>query len=319
MSQSFVSWRFMADNKRLVIMYDYDGTLAPGSIQESYLIPRITSDLAIKKNPSKYWERPNRIADRDNVDSTLVYLELIISDAKKANIKLTQDFLKICGSYSKPFKGLSTWFNRINKYGESKGIKVEHYIISTGNYELLIGSPIAKYFKQIYACHYLFNDDGEAYGVGTLINEDSKSHSMFLIRLEEQEKHHDDYKKGNYIHNNDLLPGKNMVYLGDGLTDIRIMNILNTYGGHCYGIYANNESGHKKKAQFEKLKTTQGNYDCDHAYIEGSPLQKQIERLIDDLNREYYSTEPYQLTIFDFVNDQQLPKKVKPKKGDDKK
>lgn len=68
---------------------------------------------------------------------------------------MTREWLGEQGKAIEFFPGVLTWFKRINDFGESCGVKVEHYLISSGNKEIVDGCLIAKEFKVVYACEFL--------------------------------------------------------------------------------------------------------------------------------------------------------------------
>ena len=55
------------------------------------------------------------------------------------------------------FNGVSTWFDRINQIGQKKGVQTEYCIVSSGIQEIVEGTEIAKHFKKIYACEFLYD------------------------------------------------------------------------------------------------------------------------------------------------------------------
>jgi hypothetical protein len=68
--------------------------------------------------------------------------------------------LKECGKSIKFYPGVSTWFKRINDYANERGIKVEHYLVSSGTKEIVEGCSIIDEFTQVYGCEYLYDENG---------------------------------------------------------------------------------------------------------------------------------------------------------------
>ena len=96
-------------------------------------------------------------------------------------ISLTKEYLKECGENVTLFDDLESWFDRINTFGETMGVNIEHYIISSGTYEIIQGTPIAKYFKRIYACRYMYDENGEALWSSLAINYTLKTQYIYRI------------------------------------------------------------------------------------------------------------------------------------------
>ena len=86
------------------------------------------------------------------------------------------------GAKVKLFPGVNTWFDRINQYGEEKGVIVEHYIISSGLKEMIEGTEVADKFKKIYASSFYFNEKGVATWPAQVVNYTNKTQFLFRIK-----------------------------------------------------------------------------------------------------------------------------------------
>ena len=146
------------------ILYDFDKTLCTTDMQEYSFIKNLemTSD--------EFWGQSARITATYKVEKILAYMFVMIQKCKEKGIPLTEEYLKNCGENVELFKGVESWFDRINAFGEQMGVNIEHYIISSGTYEIIQGTPIAKYFKHIYACRYMYDENGEAIWPALAIN-----------------------------------------------------------------------------------------------------------------------------------------------------
>ena len=153
----------------MAICYDFDGTLSPGNMQEYGFI----KELGI--TPREFWDRSNTLAKVKKADDILAYMKVTIDEAKKRHLSIKwEDFMEY-GKNIKLFKGVEEWFDRINKYAKSKGIKIEHYIISSGLREILEGSPIASKFTEIFASSFLYDENGAAVWPAIVLNYTSKT------------------------------------------------------------------------------------------------------------------------------------------------
>lgn len=99
----------------------------------------------------------------------------------KKGVKLTHKYLYSLGKDIKFFNGVTTWFKRINDYGASQGIKVEHYLVSSGTKEIIDGCAIADEFTAIYGCEFLFNENDEPIWPKNTINFTAKTQYFFRI------------------------------------------------------------------------------------------------------------------------------------------
>src|SRR5882724_1744163 len=114
------------------IAYDFDGTLAPGSVQAHSLIPN-----QLKVAASDFWNAGKVVAEKNDADEILVYLWRLIERARKLGTPITRALLAAHGKGTPLFEGVGDWFDRINAYARERGLALEHYVISSGNEEMI--------------------------------------------------------------------------------------------------------------------------------------------------------------------------------------
>ena len=141
----------------IALIYDFDGTLAPGNMQEYDFIP------AVGKSNKEFWTEANTLAEEQDADMVLTYMARMLQEAKSKGLSLRREAFR-----SRPrvtlYKGVREWFERINAYGAARGIRILHYINSSGMKEIIEGTEIAHEFRKIYACSFLYDVDGIATG-----------------------------------------------------------------------------------------------------------------------------------------------------------
>ena len=219
-----------------------------------------------------FWNKSDTLAAKQNADSNLAYMWLTLEMAKKLGSK-REDFVSY-GKDIKYFKGVREWFDRINNFGKKLGIKVEHYLISSGLSEMVEGMSIYPKFTRIYANRYMYDANGVAFWPSRIVNYTDKTQYLYRISkgcLDECDKSVND--RANELR----IPFKNMLYFGDGLTDVPCMAILQEYGGHCIGIY----TPHKSKKIAEKLLADKRvNTIAPANYCEGGVIDKYVKTLL---------------------------------------
>ena len=281
---------------KMAICYDFDGTLSPQYMQNVSFLP------ALGYGESKeFWDEVKECAKKQNMDETLAYMNLMIDKAKEKNIALTPRFLMQCGKNIQFFPGVLNWFERINDYAKSKGIVLEHYIITSGNEEIIRGTKIKKFFKYIFACKFAYKfvkSELIAEKPAAAVNYTNKTQHLFRIN------------KGifNYWQNEEVnrympeeqkyLDFKNMIYIGDGETDVPCMKMVIYQGGHAIAVYnpqlktqkaKRNENGKiiqtKKKSSYEVAKDLLAhkrvNFIAPTDYSENSKLDQIVKNIID--------------------------------------
>ena len=264
--------------KRVAIMYDFDETLAPGNMQEYAFIPNL------QISSSDFWGITAEFAKKHNMDNILAYMYMSIKLVKEKKLRITKEEFFNQGKMISFFEGVETWFKRVNEYGASLGLEVEHYIISCGLKEILEGTSIAKEFKRIFACGFAYDEETEEpIWANQAINYTSKTQYIYRVRKNKLDKLYDAYELNEYVEDRStLLPYSNMIYIGDGETDVPCMKTVKIYGGHSVCVY--NPNSDKKRKIAEKLyKDGRVNFMTAADYKEGSKLDCIIKDLLNKI------------------------------------
>lgn len=257
----------------ITLLYDFDKTLCDKDMQEYSFIP------SIGMNAEEFWGEANRIATKNGMDRILAYMYLMIKQAKKNDIPITKEAFMELGKDVELINGVETWFDRLSEYAKELDIEIEHYIISSGLSEIIQGTSISKYFKRIYACEFHYNERGNADWAQQAINFTSKTQFIFRISkgvLDTSE----DYVLNSYVAPDDRrVPYRNMIYIGDGLTDVPCMTVVKSRGGESIAIYHKDE---REKA-FKLIKENRVGYMAYADYSEGSDLEKIVKQIIEKM------------------------------------
>ena len=220
------------DLKRTAVIYDFDGTLAPGNLQEHSFIP----EIGMKKQ--EFWRNVKSLTECNDADEILVYMYLMIEKATERDIKVSAKDLRNYGENPLLFPGLAEkkWFNRINEHARDRGLELEHYIISSSIQEMIDGCPIADAFHHVFASKFIYKNGVAAWpGVG--INYTTKT--QYLFRINKGINNHWNNKAVNdYTPDSERpIPFDRMIFIGDGDTDIPAMKMLTYKGGHSVAVY----------------------------------------------------------------------------------
>jgi putative phosphatase len=158
----------------VALIYDFDKTLCTKDMQEYGFIP------SIGMNSSEFWKEVRDLTDRENMDGILAYIFKMVEKARGKKVSISYEIFKKLGEGIKYFDGVTTWFERINEYGKNIGVRIEHYIVSSGIKEI----EIARYFKKIYACEFMYDYNGSIQWPKFAINYTAKT--QFLFRINKQ-------------------------------------------------------------------------------------------------------------------------------------
>lgn len=217
-------------NPIAALIYDFDKTLSPGDMQEYGFFP------GIKSSPDEFWPLCRNFALEHNADGTLSYMHMMIRMAKQLNI--TESSLRAMGRDIEFNPGVEEWFDRINALGEECGVQVEHYIISSGLSEIIRGSSIGDRFKAIFAASFCYDSDGRPIWPATAVNYTSKTQYLFRINKGILDVTNDSDLNAYMPHHRRRIPFSNMIYIGDGLTDVPCMKMTRQRGGYSIAVHA---------------------------------------------------------------------------------
>ncbi len=259
----------MAKQPIIGIMYDFDKTLSTTDMQNYDFIPNLGM------TPAEFWGATTEFTEKEGVERILSYMYMMILKAKEKGIKLTREYLRECGKNIKFYPGVSTWFKRINEYGESKGVKVEHYLVSSGTMEIVEGCSIYDCFTKAWGCEYYYNEEGEPVWPKLAINYTQKTQFFFRIS-----KGVTDTKNDNSVNEKTperRIPYKNIIYMGDGMTDVACMTLVKHNEGTSIAIYPEKESDKVR----DLYKDGRCNFMCRADYSAGSDLERVIKLIID--------------------------------------
>jgi len=260
----------------LAISYDFDGTLAPGNMQEYYFIP------AIKMTPKDFWTATKELTEKHNADPILIYMMYMLEKARNANLPFRKRDLKNYGKSVELFEGVEGWFKRINDYGNKNGLAIEHYIISSGNKEIIEGTTIAKEFQAIYASSFVYDANDVAIWPALAVNYTTKT--QFLFRINKGVFNvYDNHTVNSYVRQEDRrVPFERMIFIGDGDTDIPSFRLVKDQGGHSIAVHKPNTKGARKKTD-SLVNAGRVNFVAPAIYSDGSEIDKIVKGIIDKI------------------------------------
>jgi phosphoserine phosphatase len=256
----------MAKKKPTVaLIYDFDGTLSPGNMQEFDFLKAIGI-----KNKNAFWKENNELIKRHEASNILCYMKLMLDKAHAAKVSVKKQNFIDFGKSIELYNGVEEWFDLINQLGKEEGVTIQHYINSSGLKEMIEGTTIAKKFKEIYACYFMYEDD---VAVWPAVAVDFTAKTQFLFMINKGISKISENAKVNEFKAEDErpVPFKHMIYFGDGETDIPCMKLIKQQGGNSIAVYK--PKNQKKKKCAEKLvQENRVNFACPADYSKGSDI-----------------------------------------------
>lgn len=255
----------------VAIMYDFDKTLSPKDMQEYAFIP------GLKMEPTEFWEKCNSLLKEKRMDPILSYMYMMLNESR-GKMLLNRDVFKKLGSHVQLFDGVKTWFKRVNDKGEKLGVTVEHYILSSGLKEIIEGTAIAHEFKEIYAAEFLYDDSNVPVWPSMAVNYTSKTQFLFRINKGVLDITENEALNEFTPENKRRVPFRNMIYIGDGLTDVPCMKLVKVNGGHSIAVY-------QEHADIANNMILQGRVDfvAPADYTKGSKLENIVFAVLENI------------------------------------
>ena len=215
----------------IAFLYDFDKTLCTTDMEDYAFIP------SLGYTPAEFWGRANAFGWENRMDGLLAYMYTMIEECRAQSKRLDREFLVRCGHSMELFPGVREWFRRINDFGETQGVTIEHYVISSGLREIIEGSGIAHEFQEIYACEFFYDREGLATWPKLDVNFTNKTQFVYRINKGVLDVSDDKTLNDSMPDDSKRIPFTNMIYVGDGLSDVPCMKMMRAYGGQAVAVY----------------------------------------------------------------------------------
>ena len=262
-------------NQRPIIafLYDFDKTLCTTDMQNYAFIP------SLGMTPADFWAEANGFGRRNRIDGVLAYMYTMLREAEKKNLPFTRADLVDKGRGIVFFPGVQGWFRRINDYGETLGVQVEHYIISSGLREIIEGSSISGEFKEIYASEFYYDENGVPVWPKLAVNFTAKTQFVYRINKGVLDVSDDKTLNDSMPDDSKRIPFTNMVYMGDGLSDVPCMKMMRAYGGQAIAVY---QEGNRQGVE-DLLVKGRVDFIFPADYSEGTALDTTVKHIIQKM------------------------------------
>lgn len=261
----------MKETPIIAFLYDFDKTLCTTDMENYSFIP------SLGLTPEEFWPLANGFGRENHVDSVLAYMYTMVNEARKRNSPFTRSDLVEMGKSVELFPGVKEWFARIDAFGRELGVQVEHYVLSTGLQEIIEGSGIFDCFKEVYASEYYYDENGLPIWPKLAVNFTSKTQFVYRINKGILDVSNDHDLNASMPDDSKRVPFTNMIYVGDGLSDVPCMKMMRAYGGQAIAVYQ--EDGNRAAVE-DLLATGRVDYAFPADYREGTAMDKTVKNII---------------------------------------
>lgn len=268
----------MSQQPVVALMYDFDKTLCTKNMQEYVLIKELGT------TPDAFWNKARELTDNEHMDRILAYMYLMVNEARKHEIRINRTILQKMGDAIEFYPGVLDWFDRINAYGARRGLTVEHYIVSSGIKEIIEGTRLYKkgVFREVFACEFMYDYNNVIVWPKMAVNYTTKTQFLFRINKGLLDINTESTEKLNqYVRDPDRhVPFSNMIYIGDGITDVPCMKLVKDKGGQSIAVYpeVNRRSGAEHLLDEKRV-----NFIALANYEENGTLDSIVKSIIDKI------------------------------------
>lgn len=254
----------------IAVLYDFDKTLCTTDMQNYAFIP------SLGMTPEAFWMEANSFGRRNRIDGILAYMYIMIQESQRRNLPFTRQDLVEKGRGIELFPGVEEWFGRINAFGAEQGVEVEHYVISSGLREIIEGSSISGAFREIYASEFYYDGEGRPVWPKLAVNFTAKTQFVYRINKGVLDVSDDKTLNASMPDDSKRVPFTNMIYMGDGLSDVPCMKMMRAYGGQAIAVY----QGSNRAGVEELLARGRVDFIFPADYREGTALDMTVKNII---------------------------------------
>ena len=261
----------------IAIVYDFDGTLTPQPMQEYTILPKIGI-----KDGAAFWKEVTDESIRTKGEGIVTYMRLMLEKSNAKHYPVTSDALRKLAKKISYFPGVKNYFERINDYIKTfkSDVELRHYIISAGLKEIIAGTSLSEYFYKVFASEYYYNEYGAATFPNVIVNDTLKTQFIFRINKGKEELHENiNLHMPTHLR---AIPFKNILYIGDGLTDVPCMTVIQKNGGYAIAVYKSSDSKGRNICK-ELLKAERVNFIAQADYRSGSELDSLVKLLLGQI------------------------------------
>ena len=283
----------------IALIFDFDITLSPEFQQQV-----IFDDWGITAD--EFWATSKHNIDQ-GYDMEHAYLKAFIDYGRQdEHYELTNEKLREYGKQVELYEGLSRKDGQTSIFDdlhailqrpefEEHNIKIECYCISGGLKEMINSSleehKLEGYFTEVFACTVDEDESGKLGYVKETVGHTIKTQKIYMIAKGVSPDRGDSPSDVNEVTDMYRIPFENMVFLGDGQTDIPAFSLVNSNGGTSVAVY-------------REEKDSEGNIDEGRTletYNQGYKLAVEANRAEQLLPADYSSGKPLKMALLGYV------------------
>jgi phosphoglycolate phosphatase-like HAD superfamily hydrolase len=222
-------------SNRIAVVFDFDDTLVPDTVDA------LLTSCGI--NAAQFRQERIRPLIDQGWDKIMARFYALIEESQRQDNKITHNYLAQLGQALSPFDGVPELFDRLRQraYDLNPKVEVEFYLITCGMVEVARNTCIASNFKAMWGCEFHYNSQGGITFLKRIVTHTEKTRYLFQL-AKGIEQFAGDADGQTFVYRDipaDQLhiPLTQVIYVGDGASDIPCFSILNQEQGTAIGVY----------------------------------------------------------------------------------
>jgi phosphoserine phosphatase len=217
----------------IAFIFDFDDTLAPDST--SGFLHHFGVDV------QAFWKKDVQELIEKDWDPIPAYLYQMIRLSNNSK-RITREALAEWAKQITYYPGVENIFDSLRQHAKAVDptLKLEFYLISSGIAGILRHTSIAKHFEDIWACDFDYDDEGQILFPKKVVSFTDKTRYIFHISkgIFGEKSRGRPFDVNQKVESRDLrVPLNQMIFVGDGYTDIPCFSLVRKGGGIAIGVY----------------------------------------------------------------------------------
>jgi hypothetical protein len=264
-------------HNRIALLFDFDATLAPDSLDGLL--------EALGHDPRAFRRERIEPLQREGWEVHFAQFWALIRESHQSRRPITRDFLEHVGASLEPFEGVPDMFGTLRDCARRivPDVEIEFYIVSAGFADIHRATSIAPEFTHLYGSEFAFDGEGRIEFPKRILTFHEKEEYVLMIAkgLDEEGPSGPDDVYREVPEEEMHVPLEQMIYVGDGASDMPVFHLMNREGGTAIGVLKPNTSARAWEGQKQMRPDRRVLNLAEADFREGSELMRTLSAAVE--------------------------------------